>query len=203
MSTASTRSQLVTATREAIRDVGLPAVTAREIAGRASANLASIPYHFGSKDALVAEALIAEVTEFVGPVLQLLASDKPAPQRAAEGVALLNEFFEHRRSQVPVYLAGLAAAPHATEIADGFGALWSDLRTQLAADIRRQLDAGQLPGWVSPPAMAALILSVVNGVIIASVIDRDGPDNRAIATQFLSLLLAAGATPVVIEPLSD
>jgi hypothetical protein len=153
----------------------------------------------------LAEALIAEVTEFVGPVLQLLASDKPAPQRAAEGVALLNEFFEHRQSQVPVYLAALAAAPHATEIADGFGGLWSELRAHLAADIGRQLDAGQLPAWVLPPAMAALILSVVNGVIvngviIASVIDRDGPDNRAIATQFLSLLLAAGATPVVVEP---
>ena len=191
---------LINAAREAIRDVGLPAVTAREIAGRASANLASIPYHFGSKDALVAEALIAEVTEFVGPVLQLLASDKPAPQRAAEGVALLNGFFEARQSQVPAYLAALAAAPHATEISEALGGLWSELRAHLAADIGRQLDAGQLPAWVSPPAMAALILSVVNGVIIASVLDRDGPDNRAIATQFLSLLLAAGATPVVIKP---
>ena len=132
-------------------------------------------------------------------MLQLLASDKPAPQRAAEGVALLNEFFEHRQSQVPVDLAALAAAPHASEIVDGFGGLWSEL-LGAAADIGRQLEAGQAPAWVSPPAMAALILSVVNGVIIASVIDRDGPDNRAIATQFLSLLLAAGATPVVIEP---
>lgn len=41
-------------------------------------------------------------------------------------------------------------------------------------------------------AMAALILPLVNGVVIASVVDPDGPDHRAVAAQFLTLLLAAG-----------
>ena len=65
-----------------------------------------------------------------------------------EGVALLNGFFAQNLAQVPVYLAALAAAPHATDIADGFGGLWRELRARLAADIHRQLDAGQLPSWV-------------------------------------------------------
>src|SRR5688572_21194682 len=104
-----TRDQLIRATRDAIRDVGMPASTAREIVGRASANLASIPYHFGSKDALVAEALIAEARELVAPVLNLLAGDRPAAERAREAVAMLDEVFEASRPQVPVYLAALAA----------------------------------------------------------------------------------------------
>jgi hypothetical protein len=33
----------------------------------------------------------------------------------------------------------------------------------------------------------------VNGVIIATVIDPEGPDHREVAAQFLALLLAAGA----------
>lgn len=53
-------------------------------------------------------------------------------------------------------------------------------------------NAGTLPGWVDPQAMAGLILSLVNGVVIGAQIDPDGPDHRAIAAQFLSLLLAAG-----------
>lgn len=173
----------------------MPAVTAREIVGRASANLASIPYHFGSKDALVAEALIAEVHELVAPVLALLASGRPGQERAAEAVSMLNKLFDSSRSQVPVYLAALAAAPHASDVRSGLGGLWNDLRFRLADDIERQLEAGQLPGWVSPAAMAALILSLVNGVVIGSVVDPDGPDHREVATQFLSLLLAAGALP--------
>jgi hypothetical protein len=40
--------------------------------------------------------------------------------------------------------------------------------------------------------MAAAVLSLVNGVIVASVIDPDGPDHREVAAQFLAPLLAAG-----------
>jgi AcrR family transcriptional regulator len=187
-----TRDRLIRATQEAIRDVGLPATTAREIVGRASANLASIPYHFGTKDALVAEALVAEARELVAPVLTLLARDRPAAERASEAVAMLNELFEASRQRVPVYLAALAAAPHTPDVRRGLGSLWADLRARLAEDIARQLEEGTLPHWVSPPAMAAAILSLVNGVIVASVIDPDGPDHRAVAAQFLALLLAAG-----------
>lgn len=192
---AGTRNDLIRATREAIRDLGTPTVTAREIVGRASANLASIPYHFGSKDALVAEALVAEARELAAPVLALLRDERPGPERATEAVTLLGSLFESSREQVPVYLAALAATPHDDDVRDGLGELWHELRSGLADDIQRQLDADQLPGWVSPTAMAALILALINGVVIASVADPAGPDHRQIATQFLSLLLAAGGLP--------
>jgi AcrR family transcriptional regulator len=187
-----TRDQLIRATREAIRDVGMPSTTAREIVGRASANLASIPYHFGTKDALVVEALVAEAHELVAPVLALLTGDRPAAERAIEAAAMLNELFEASRAQVPVYLAALAAAPHMPGVRSGLGSLWADLRARLADDIAVQVDEGRLPEWVSPSGMAAAILSLVNGVIVASVIDPGGPDHREVAAQFLALLLAAG-----------
>ena len=192
MASSDTRSQLIQATRDAIRDVGMGGATAREITGRASANLASIPYHFGSKDALVAEALVVETRELVAPVLQLLSSDRPATERATEAVGLLNELFDRSRDQVPVYLAALAASPHSPQVAAGLSSLWSDVRTTLAHDIARQVQARMLPAWVEPQAMAALILSLVNGVVIAAAVDPDGPDHPAVAAQFLSLLLAAG-----------
>jgi hypothetical protein len=69
--------------------------------------------------------------------------------------------------------------------------MWRDLRTRLADDVRRQLDAGLLPSWVDPDAIAAMVLALTNGVVIASVIDPDGPDHRAVSTQFLTLLLSA------------
>jgi AcrR family transcriptional regulator len=201
MASTDTRSELVRATREAIRDVGMAGATAREITGRASANLASIPYHFGSKDALVAEALIAETRELISPVLDLLASDRPAAERATEAVALLNDLFERSRDQVPVYLAALATSPHSPAVAEGLATLWADLRTALASDITAQVDAGTLPAWIDPQAMAGLILSLVNGVVVATQVDPDGPDHRAVAAQFLSLLLAAGTiTPSPTPP---
>jgi AcrR family transcriptional regulator len=192
MVAATTRDRLVSATREAIRDLGLPAVTAREIARRASANLAAIPYHFGTKEALVTEALVAEARELLAPVWELLGSDRPPIERATAAVVMLNELFDQARDDVPVYLAALAAAPHSSEVRAGLGDLWNELRARLASDIAAQSAAGRLPAWVEPRAMAALVLAVVNGVVIASVIDPDGPDHRAVAGQLLALLVTAG-----------
>jgi AcrR family transcriptional regulator len=195
VATVETRERLIGATRAAIRELGLPAVTAREIVGRASANLAAIPYHFGTKDALVAEALVAEARELLAPVWAVLGSDRPAAERSAAAVGLLNDLFEASRAQVPVYLAALATSPHAADVQRGLGDLWEQLRTRLAADIAEQLAAGLIPAWVDPVPMAALILTVVNGVVVASVVDPTGPDHRAIGGQFLRLLLSA-ALPV-------
>lgn len=188
-----TRDNLIQATRDAVRDVGMPGATAREIVGRAGANLAAIPYHFGSKDALMSEALVAEARELVAPVLALLASERPGPERAAEAVSMLNELFVASRAQVPVYLAALASAPHSPEVLAGLSGLWAELRTALAVDIERQVEAGHLPAWVVPAPMAALIVGLVNGVVIAAVVDPDGPDHTEVAAQFLALLLAAGS----------
>jgi len=191
MAATATRDGLVRATQEAIREKGLGGATAREIAGRASANLAAIPYHFGSKDDLVAEALLAEARELVAPVLALLGQDAPGPERAAAAVSMLDDLFDRSRDRVPVYLAALAAAPHRPAVRAGLRRLWGDLRAGLAQDIEAQVADGVLPAWVSPVAMAELILSVVNGVVAASALDGDGPEHRDVAAQFLMLLLAA------------
>ena len=182
------------ATREAVRELGLPAVTAREITGRASANLAAIPYYFGSKEALVSEALLAEARELLAPVWELLGAERSAIERASAAVSMLNHVFDEAREQVPVYLSALAAAPHLASVGAGLEDLWEELRGRLAADIADQLAMGQLPAWVEPSAMAALILAVVNGVVVASAADPSGPDHRAVAGQFLALLLSAAQT---------
>lgn len=187
-----TRARLVVATRQAIRELGLPAVTAREIVRRANANLAAIPYHFGTKDNLVTEALVAEARELLAPVWQLLGQDRPGPERATAAVTMLNGLFDDARQQIPVYLAAVAAAAHSPGVHDGLQALWQELHERLALDITDQLGAGLLPPWVDPSAMASLILAVANGVILASVIDPDGAPHQPVASQFLALLLTAG-----------
>ena len=56
-----TRQRLLDATRRCISAKGLAATTSRDITAEAAANLAAITYHFGSKDELVAEALLEHV----------------------------------------------------------------------------------------------------------------------------------------------
>ena len=54
---AHTRARLVEAAREVFSQYGFQGATVREICRRADANIAAVNYHFGSKDALLAEAL--------------------------------------------------------------------------------------------------------------------------------------------------
>ena len=190
----STRDALVQATRAAIAEGGLTSVTAREITGRAAANLAAIGYHFGSKDALVTEALIAEVSELVEPVLDLLDSAGPPEELAADAVAALNELLTTTSARIPVYLAALSCTPHDAEVRSRLASLWARVRGRLAANIERQAEAGLLPAWIEPAAMAALILAVAQGVVVSTAWSQDdstAPDSSAVAGQFLGLLLAA------------
>ncbi len=187
---ASTRERLVAAAQDAVREGGIGSATAREIAGRAEANLAAIPYHFSSKDALLAEALLDDARAIVGPVLALLASDQPPELRAVAAVGLLTQQFESERSRVPALLAAVARAPHSPEVAAGLAEIWSELRTQLSDDLRVLVDTARVPNWVDPDAMAALIIAVVSGVLVGSVVDPDGPTHDAIGNQFLALLMA-------------
>lgn len=186
----NTKARLVEATRASIREVGLPATTAREIVGRAGANLAAIPYHFGTKDALVTEALLAEARAVVEPVLAVLSGERPPLDRLTAAISLLNDLFDEHRQDVPTYLAAVAAAAHADEVRAGLEALWVEVRRLLAADIDALRDDGLLPDWVDGPVMAALILGVVNGVVVATVIDPGGPDHRAVSSQLAGLLTA-------------
>jgi AcrR family transcriptional regulator len=191
MTTTDTKAKLVAAAQAAIREGGTEAATARRITGRAGANLASIPYHFGSKDELIAEALVTDARRMIGPALDALGSDGDPRARALAAVQLLNERFAEEREWVPVLLAALARAPHSEPVAEGLQGLWNELRELLAADIAAQRAGGLVAHWVDPAAMAGLILAVVLGVMAASVVDPDGPDHIAVSGQLVGLLLAA------------
>ncbi len=188
-----TRQRLVEAAREIVRDDGLAAATARAITGRAEANLSAIPYYFGTKDALVAEALVSEGRDLLAPVWEALGGDGEPVARAHAAAAVLHQVFAASRDRVPAYVAAVGAAAHDDAVRDGLGELWGELRGRLAADVATQVEAGGLPPWVDPDAAAALVLAVVNGVVVASVLDPDGPDHLQVGSLFLTLLAGAAS----------
>ena len=58
MAQPSNREQLLEGALQCLRTKGYSRTTARDIAGASGANLASIGYHFGSKEALLNAAMI-------------------------------------------------------------------------------------------------------------------------------------------------
>jgi AcrR family transcriptional regulator len=186
-----TRARLLAGARAVVARDGLGGTTSRAIAEAADVNLAAITYHFGSKDELIVVALVEEVRRLAEPVLAVLGDDTDPARRLLAAVSMLEASFERRRDHVPIFLAAVSGAASRPGLAHDLAALWSELRHRLASEITDLRTASMVPAWVEPDAMAALVLTVISGVAVASVVDPDGPDHRAVGGQLASLLLAS------------
>ena len=184
------RQRLLAAARDCLGRNGLAGTTSRHIARTADANLAAITYHFGSKDELVAAALLEGLREWLTPAIEVLAGDGNPAERTVAAIQTLTATFEHRRSDAGVYMEALLQAPRMEPLQRGLLSLWADLRRLLADQMVEMQDDGALPRWVEPEAMASLLIAVANGLVLQVTIDRGGPPLAAMAGQFGALLLA-------------
>ena len=186
-----TRDRLVAATRECLRTRGSAHTSSRAITDLAGANLASITYYFGSKDALVAVALAQELDDWLRPVLDGLAEAGDPALRLLAAIEALNQIFEAQRDRMPALLEVFVQAAH-----DGTGDsvaahTWADFRDRLAAVIDELRRSGAVPQWVEPESMATLILVVATGTAVGVTVAPETVSHRTVASQFAGLLLAA------------
>ncbi|HEY6531401.1 MAG TPA: TetR/AcrR family transcriptional regulator [Acidimicrobiales bacterium] len=189
---AATTTRLLEATRRCIVERGVAGTTSREIAAAAGTNLQAITYHYGSKDELVARALVESVREWVDPALVELRGDGDPAARLLTAVQVLTAGFEARRAEAPALLEALVQANRLPRLREAVVELWDDLRTELADQVTQLHADGHVPDWVDPPAMAGLLVAVAHGLVLQVTVDPDGPSMPEMATQFAALLVQAG-----------
>jgi AcrR family transcriptional regulator len=162
----SNRSKLLEGTLRCLERMPPERVTARAIAQESGANLASIAYHFGSKDELVTAAAIEGLDrwlEEVGGALSELASEAPATRflRAAQAV----ETSRQRHSGLTKnYVAALAKAQHDARIRKRLAKGFRDARPNVASLLGLGSDeAGQ--------DAAGLALAIFHGLLYQVLLD--------------------------------
>lgn len=192
---SETRERLLVGARRCIVAKGLARTTSRDIAGEAAANLAAITYHFGSKDELVAQALLDTLREWLEPTLCVLAEEGDPPARAMGAIATLVATFEEHREDAPALLQALVESPRIPTLQAGVAGLLAELGRLLAAQMVDMDAGGLLAPWVEPDAMAALIVAVAAGLVLQVVVDPNGPAIAEMAAQFGGLLLAVRGRP--------
>lgn len=186
-----TATALLAAARSCIARRGLAATTSREIAREADANLAAITYHFGSKDQLVAEALLEGFRTWLAPTMAILKGEGDPAAKTVMAIQTLLTTFEDHRSDAAAYLQALAHAPAADPLRAGIVELWAELRGLLADDMRAVQEAGELGAWLEPETMSAVLVAVANGFVVQATVEPAGPQLPGMAAQFASLMLAA------------
>jgi AcrR family transcriptional regulator len=162
----SNRSQLIEGTLRCLERLPPERVTARAIAAESGANLASITYHFGSKDELVTEAVIAGLDRWLAEIahrLDDLDAESPADRfRAAFAVV---EDGRHRHAALAhTFLGALARASHDERVrrllAEGF----RRTRGEVAQVLGLGTDAADIDA-------AGLALAMFNGLLFQALID--------------------------------
>lgn len=146
----------------------LPAehVTARAIADESGANLASIGYHFGSKDDLVTAAVIEGLDRWLAEVEQNLAVVRAGTPSARyrRARAVLAETQRQHAGLVQNFFAAVAKAPHDPRVRERLAE--GIVRTGPA--IARLLGLGDDQAGIDA---GALVLALFDGLLLQVMLD--------------------------------
>jgi len=186
-----TRSRLIDAAQRSLAERGLSGTTSREVARRAGANLQAITYHFGSKDDLVAAALLDAFRGWVRPAVDALQTTADPVLRMVAAVQALQDAFERGRDLLGVYLEALVHASRSDALRDGVLEVLGDLRRILTGQIEELRTSGFLPAWIEPQAMATLLLATADALALHAALDPANVDHHRVSAQAMQLLLAA------------
>ncbi len=186
------RTKLLEAAGTLLRERAYGNITARDLVAASGTNLGSIGYHFGSKEALLNEAIgiaLEEWAETIGRAIQADPDDGLLAWMTRSLAVVLDEH-DTIRPYYNAFIEALARSARSPE-----------LRRQLAAHYERQRE--RIAGWILaavdgalelPEArhIASLMLGTADGMLIQGFIDaHEVPTSRELTAAMAKALARA------------
>ena len=196
------REDLLAGARRCLEERGYARTTARDLVAASGTNLASIGYHFGSKEALLNEAIAASFQEWAERVRALAMAAVPDgagdPVRilVASWGAMLTSFAEYRGLSV-AFIEALAQAERQPEVRAHLAANYRRSRTQVAQMITEALGVADKR---QASTLAAFQIALCDGLLVQWLLD---PDATPAASQLVDALTAMFGTAAPDGPNQD
>ncbi|WP_017622892.1 TetR/AcrR family transcriptional regulator [Nocardiopsis chromatogenes] len=164
------RDDLLEGAKKCLVEKGYAHTTARDIAAASGAHLASIGYHYGSKDALMHAAVIAATSEWGDTVAEALESvEEPDPQtRLAALLERMRAILPEDRDLLLASVQAYAEAQFSPDLRSALGAAYQEAHRDFAA----LLDPGS-EGTPEGLALGGAAYALFSGIILQSLIDPD------------------------------
>jgi AcrR family transcriptional regulator len=190
------RTRLLEAAQTLLREREYGNITARDLVAASNTNLGSIGYHFGSKEALLNEAIGLALEDWAEAIGRATDGDTRAGLSAlmASCLRVVLDEYGSIRPYYHAFIEALARSARSPE-----------LRQQLAAHYNRQRD--RVAGWIADSLgdalephearhLASLLIGTADGMLIQSFIDADdAPTSRELATATGKALAVARNRP--------
>ncbi|MBR7674154.1 TetR/AcrR family transcriptional regulator [Streptomyces daliensis] len=131
------REDLLDGAKRCLLEKGYARTTARDIVKASGTNLASIGYHYGSKDALMREALFAAVGDWGDDVQEALekevSPDAPLAERFEAGWSKATALFERHQRLWSANLEAVLSADDDPELRAAFARVLPEARAGLVS----------------------------------------------------------------------
>jgi AcrR family transcriptional regulator len=166
MGRVSHRERLLQGAIDCLQTKGYARTTARDIAAAADANLASIGYHFGSKEALLNEALIQIFRERDAYIGHLVAEDDDGTSlgRMSRSFVAVVSVFERFRPLLVASVEAMAQAERSPELREQMAGYYRDARQGIAAVVRQAMADRADELTADPEVVASLVLAAFDGL---------------------------------------
>jgi AcrR family transcriptional regulator len=185
------REKLLAGAKQCLYERGYSRTTARDIVEASGTNLASIGYHFGSKEALLNAAMMEAVGEWGEELERIVLADvvdqgaDPMERFEAIWARVIESFAAHRPALIASFEA-FVQAEHSPELREQMAAGHEEVRMWLAALFRR---IGSTAGEGSERAVGSFYLALLNGLMVQWLLDPDrAPSGRDMTEALLTIL---------------
>jgi AcrR family transcriptional regulator len=169
---ASHRDELLAAARRLLRTKGYADTTARDLAAESGTHLGSIGYHFGSKEALLCEAMHEEFqlwTRRLGEIALSAEGATPLERLGASWRAMVDEIPDYRELLIAC-LDALAAAARRPELRARVSRQYAETREA----VRDTLTAALGPDDTGQHELVAMFLvAVCDGLMVQYLLDPE------------------------------
>lgn len=143
------REDLLAGAKQCLIERGWAHTTVRDIAAAAGVNHAAIGYHFGSREALLTQALMAAMDELGDEMAGRLGDVEPDQRWQA----LIDTFTTHRPLWV-AQLEAIAVAERNEEVREHLAAGQREARDGLGGAVPNAILVGLMVQWLVDPATA-------------------------------------------------
>jgi AcrR family transcriptional regulator len=169
------REQLLAAARRLLETKGYAHITARDLVAESSTNLASIGYHFGSKAALLNQAIEDAFADWARRLADLVMADPDATpiQRAWTTWAAVRDAMPSQRPLLQAYVEALAQAQREPTLRAQLAEHMAAVRAMVAERAAQSLADGTPADDPRCKAVASFVMAVCDGLALQWLLDPD------------------------------
>ncbi len=186
------RERLLEAAIVCLQEKGYARTTSRDLVAASGTNLASIGYHFESKERLLNIAVGEAFQRWLKPLVALAAEPGPATplERLQRSLAGVTDTLEENRPLVAAALEAWAQMPRSEDLRSELRARYGDFHEAISTTVRDAFaEVGSAE--IDADALATLIIALFDGLLVRWQLDPEDPPSAERLTTAVRGALAA------------